>query len=340
MRSVTKKQLIIGFVLLFVGVLIFSVTMSILGWKFTKLDKEETQMQGTEIRSPFQNIVIKSGEADIELIAADAYTVKVECNEKKNYTEYITVEGDTLIIESKDTRAWYEKLFSFTTPVIRVYLPRGEYGTLTVENDTGDFKSSGAFVFESIAIKQNTGDVSLASSAHGAITIHLSTADAKLHDISAGAVSVTTSTGDICLATVECPGAIDLYLTTGECELSSLRCDTLSAKTGTGDIDVSKVRATTITIAVDTGEVELSDAIATGTLTVTSDTGDVSLDASDAGEIFITTKTGDIQGTLLTEKIFLIVPGTGRVDVPKTVSGGRCELETETGNIIISIKTT
>ena len=70
---------------------------------------------------------------------------------------------------------------------------------------------------------------------------------------------------------------------------------------------------------------------------VTRTTGYVKLDGCDASEIVIKTDTGDVTGTLLTEKVFIAHTDTGRVKVPNTTSGGRCEITTDTGNIKITI---
>ena len=47
---------------------------------------------------------------------------------------------------------------------------------------------------------------------------------------------------------------------------------------------------------------------------------------------------GDVVGTLLTAKIFIPSSSSGDVEVPKTVTGGRCEIVTDTGDIRISLK--
>jgi len=49
------------------------------------------------------------------------------------------------------------------------------------------------------------------------------------------------------------------------------------------------------------------------------------------------TDTGDIRGSLLSSKVFLADSGTGKVDVPKTVTGGKCQVHTDTGDIKITI---
>ena len=49
------------------------------------------------------------------------------------------------------------------------------------------------------------------------------------------------------------------------------------------------------------------------------------------------TNTGNITGTLVTDKVFLAHTDTGRIRVPTTTTGGRCELTTDTGNILLDI---
>ena len=87
-----------------------------------------------------------------------------------------------------------------------------------------------------------------------------------------------------------------------------------------------------------TGDITLKNVIATEKFSIETDTGDVRFESSDAAEIFIETDTGDIIGSLLTDKIFITHTDTGRVDVPKTVTGGRCEIITDTGDIVLKIK--
>lgn len=61
-------------------------------------------------------------------------------------------------------------------------------------------------------------------------------------------------------------------------------------------------------------------------------------DGSDAAEIYVRTSTGSVKGTLLSEKVFITETSTGSVSVPKTVTGGKCEIRTSTGDIQIEIR--
>ena len=77
--------------------------------------------------------------------------------------------------------------------------------------------------------------------------------------------------------------------------------------------------------------------IAAETFSIERNTGDVSFDGSDATEIFVKTTTGQVKGSLLTDKVFVAQTDTGHVDVPKTTTGGRCEITTDTGNVEIEL---
>ena len=92
-----------------------------------------------------------------------------------------------------------------------------------------------------------------------------------------------------------------------------------------------------ISLKTDTGNILLDNIIATGKLATETETGNVNFEACDASEVFIKTDTGNVKGNLLTDKVFITNTDTGNVDVPKTVSGGKCEVVTDTGNIKITI---
>ena len=81
----------------------------------------------------------------------------------------------------------------------------------------------------------------------------------------------------------------------------------------------------------------MKDVIAANRFSIERSTGDVKFTRCDAAEIFVKTNTGNVTGSLLTDKVFLTDTDTGSVTVPKTATGGRCEIETDTGNIKIEI---
>jgi len=77
--------------------------------------------------------------------------------------------------------------------------------------------------------------------------------------------------------------------------------------------------------------------IASNKISIERSTGDVRFDKCDAAEISVDTDTGDVRGSLLSDKIFFVETDTGKVRVPRSETGGRCEIETDTGNVTIEI---
>lgn len=73
-------------------------------------------------------------------------------------------------------------------------------------------------------------------------------------------------------------------------------------------------------------------------LSINGSTGNIEIAEDFSFEsIDISISTGDVKGSLRSERIFLVETDTGKTDVPKTVSGGKCEIKTNTGNVQITI---
>ncbi|MBO7292438.1 MAG: DUF4097 family beta strand repeat protein, partial [Clostridia bacterium] len=104
------------------------------------------------------------------------------------------------------------------------------------------------------------------------------------------------------------------------------------------DTGLADVTCANLTSTGSTGGIEMENVIASGKMSITRSTGDVEFYSCDAAEIFMKTTTGDIEGSLLTDKIFMTKSSTGAIEVPRTTSGGVCDITTSTGDIEIEIE--
>ena len=252
-----------------------------------------------EIHQDYQNISIITSTADIIFAPSASGTSLVSCYEQKNMKHAVSVNNGTLTIQVVDTRRWYEfPAIAFHTPKITVYLPQEEYGALF--------------------LKSSTGDVTLNISARDEVKIKTDTGNISVEDISAGELELSAATGKIAVSNVDCKDDVSIRVNTGKTTLTDVTCKELASEGDTGDIILKNV-------------------IALEEFSISTDTGDVRFDHSDAAEIFVETDTGNVTGTLLSHKIFIVETDTGHIDVPKTVTGGRCEIETDTGDIKITI---
>lgn len=310
--------LIVAVALILLGVAVFANAMNGLQWDFSKLSTEEYQTNEYALTQPFQNITVSTDTADVIFVKAIDGKATVTCHEHENEKHTVEIVDGTLMVQLSESKNWHDYIGIYTgTPKITVSLPGEQYGALSVRTSTGDVQIPKNFKFESMDVTGSTGDISSAASVSGNVQIETSAGDIHLQDISASTLKLTVSTGDI--------------------ELANIHCQAVITQGDTGSISLENTAATeNLSIARTTGDVELTGCN-TAQLFVKTDTGDVELQRSDAGEIFIETNTGDVKGSLLTEKIFIANSDTGRIDVPKTTAGGKCEITTETGDVQIKI---
>lgn len=300
--------------LLVAGIILGACVLSAGGW-----EQKEMETSTYEISEVFRHISVNTKTADVELALAEDGQCKVVCRDAEKLRHSVKVEGDTLTLQVNDTRKWYDYIgIHLQKPSVTIYLPAGEYGTLAIENNTGDVKIFPQGSFESIDVSSHTGSVDNAASAKKHIRLHTTTGHIYAHNLSAEKVEISATTGKISIWDAEVAGALVCEISTGMTVIKDTRCLNL---TTTGD----------------TGDLRMENVIATGKFSIERDTGDVQLTDCDAGEICIETDTGDVWGNLLSEKIFDAETDTGKVRVPDTTTGGTCKITTDTGDILITV---
>ena len=311
-----KKLLIIAAALVLIGAILCVASAAALHFDLTGLDTGTYETNTYAVTDAFRSISLELSVEKLVFRPSDDGRCKVVCFEEANRRHEVAVTGGTLTVSAPEARNTGRFLFHFKTPEITVYLPERAYADLRIVTHTGDIAIPADFSFDSIAVRGSTSDVSCLASAKGGIGIALSTGDITLSSVEAGALELEVSTGTIRAAAVRCGGDVSIRVETGKTKLQDVTCRSLVSEGSTGDITLDNV-------------------LAADTISVTRSTGDVEFNASDAGTVLVQTSTGDVTGSLRTEKVFLTETDTGKVDVPKSITGGRCEVRTETGKILL-----
>jgi DUF4097 and DUF4098 domain-containing protein YvlB len=338
MSKALKIWFLVGAALILVGGLIFICCLAIGGWNITSISDTSYETTVYEFTEDVSNILIHGDTADIKFAPSGDQKIKVECLESKNESYSVTVTDGTLNIQSRDS-AWYNDItfFSFTSPKITVYLPQGEYNSLTIKSDTGDIEVAKEFSFASIDIDESTGDVACYVSASEFTKIKATTGKVHVENTTTGALDLSVSTGSVSIKDVTCYGDVKVGVSTGKVHLTNFSCNNLVSNGDTGDIFLKNVTvAEELSVERSTGDVAFDGSYAEK-LAIKTDTGDVSFDRSDAAELYVKTDTGSVTGSLLTRKVFLVRSNTGKITVPDFITGGRCEITTDTGDIIITV---
>lgn len=298
MRSSQRIWLLAAAALIAIGVLLFTVGMAANHWEFSKLDTVKHETYDYEIGEAFQNIAIHTRTADIRFAVSET-GCKVVCEDDETLRHSVEVRNGTLTINAAEIRQCGAPFGIYiTSPKLTVYLPEAQYASLRIQESTGSIEIPAEFRFEEAYLSLSTGDVNFSASVRGDTEIR-------------------TSTGGIHVKSTDV-GSLTLSVTTGEVTVSDVNCKCLESSGSTGDILLKNVNAEE-------------------KITIERSTGDVRLDASDAAALSVKTGTGSVSGTLLSDKIFLTQSASGSVRVPKTTTGGSCEITTSTGDIELEI---
>ncbi len=319
MKMTEKGWRKMGVSLVGVGLLVFVAAMLVLGFDFSKLSTMRYETNTYEISGDFSSIAINTDTTTIDFMLSKDESCQMVCYENEKVKHSATVKDGTLTIDAVDTRKWYDYIgLSFGTPHMTVYLPKAQYASLLVTGSTGNINIPKDFAFETVDLSVSTGQVACYASAAEGMKIETSTGAIRVENVSVGALDLSVTTGSVKVSSIHCEGDVNIAVSTGKAELTDVSCKGLISRGKTGDIILKNV-------------------IASDSISVKRSTGSVIFDGSDAAKIDVETSTGAVKGTLLSAKIFFAESKTGSIHVPKTATGGTCEIKTSTGNIQIEI---
>ena len=319
MRKATKIWLITAAALVVLGAVLFTAVMTKYQWNFTMLSTVQYESRTFAVNEKFSGISVTTDAEDIAFVPSPDGTCKVACMEDGSLTHTVSVQDGKLIIKTVDNRKWYEHIvLSAGSLKLTVYLPCGEYGALSIQSGAGDVEIPKDFAFERMDISGSSGNVTNHASVSQAMKITTGSGDIRVEQVHAHSMDLSLSTGDATVASVTCAGDIKINSSTGDTDITNTQCKNVISDANTGDISLNNI-------------------LATEKFSIERSSGDVIFDDCDAGEIFVKTGTGDVTGSLLSEKVFLAESSTGDIRVPKSITGGTCEITTSSGDIDIEI---
>ena len=223
----------------------------------------------------------------------------------------------------------------------------------TVKYQTNTYSVSQKF--RNITIDTDTADITFLPSADGECKVICFEETKVKHSVEADGTTLTVKAFDqrkwydyigIYLdspkITVYLPktqyGALFVKESTGDVTVpENFSFDNIKMVLDTGNVNCSASIRGAVNIKTDTGNVKLNGCDS-DKIYIETNTGDVKLKGCDADEIYIETDTGNVTGSLLSEKVFITETDTGKINVPKTVNGGKCEIKTDTGDINIKLR--
>lgn len=319
MKKSSKIFVLIASILLIMGSIIFVKALADNNWKFNSLGTSKFVENTYEFEDDISSIVIDSDTSDIKLEKSNDGINRVVCYGPEKLIHDVSLNESTLKVITHNESKWYDNIFSFGEYKITVYLVNNELDLLDIDESTGDIDITSNFSFKTVDIEASTGDVKINSCIVDELKISLDTGDITVNKITSNNANLEVSTGMISVSELECKGYLSIKVSTGKTIISNCEAKEFSS---TGS----------------TGSIYLNEFIVKEKISIVRDTGDVIFSKMDGGEILIKTDTGKVSGSLLSDKVFIIETDTGRKEYPKTTTGGRCEITTDTGDIIITIE--
>ncbi|MBE6634635.1 MAG: DUF4097 domain-containing protein [Ruminococcaceae bacterium] len=293
MKKIIMISLIVAASLLLVGGLIFLVLSLNADSIFSVTLTERTQ----DIPEGITSIEVDTEVYDIEVVrASDKPFLKV--NENSRRPVMIYTSGTSLVIEEMEDESiagFFARAFSRIKDCrITLYIPDTEFDLFDISTETGNIAIEDSFKAKKTELESETGNITLTGASTGALDISTETGNILIDSVTALAAEIETDTGNI--------------------SLIDSSAESLNAESDTGNLSISN------------SSVQKSTDISTAT-------GNVTLNVFSSAGITVETDTGDVSGRLSCEMIFYARSTTGKVSVPKSTSGGLCDIRSATGDI-------
>lgn len=327
-----KFWLTLASVLVILGLILFIGVMAENGWDFSKLAMVKYESVTKEIDESFIGIYIEGDTEDVRILPSEDGKCRIEFYEADDERHSVEIKDGILTVSKKRNVKWYSRLFCFQRAKITLYLPSDMYESLTVDIATGD-------VDIKVGEKEKTGCVQIGGDTYfNNIKINVTTGDIYCSAYSLGNLEITATTGNVAVEKSRAK-TLDITLTTGNASLNEVMYteDVFIDRT-TGDVKIKYSECRSLTLTGTTGKTEINGSYVHGRFESVCTTGNTYVSHFDASEIKIESTTGDVTASFYTEKIVYATATTGKIDVPKSTSGGLCEITTTTGDITVTIE--
>ncbi len=276
MRTAKKNAILIAVILIAVGLFISFGSFLAMGFDINKMNTMDFVTNTYSVDEKFSNISVKGAECDVRLVPSEDAACRVVCNEGDKISHSVTVEDDTLVIERKDNREWYEHIGIYWGGMeIVVYLPQDEYEAIHVLSVSGDIDIPKEFSFSEAKIDNTSGDVSFSAPVKNELSVKTVSGDMELTNIECQSVTATSTSGEIVFSKVTAQENIHIESVSGDVEL--LKCDAGSIWIKTTSGEVSGTLCTEKKFIVDTvsGDVDVPKSTYGGKCEIKTTSGDV-----------------------------------------------------------------
>ena len=276
--SKTNISIIVSLILVAVGLISFSVVMTVNGWNFDLLNTVNYETNVYELTEDFSSVNINTVTTDIEFISSNSDKAKVVIFEEENVNHIVKVENGELKIDYSSDKKWYENIqIDFKSKKISVYLPQNTYNELKINSTTSDVYIKDVN-FCKVNVILTTGDIKISNvNVLDDAYLKVTTGDIEVKDLNCKNFTSLGTTGDIELETLIASQKIVIERDTGDVEFSGIDASDIKIKTTTGDVEGSVLSEMNFIASATTGDVNVPNTTSGGRCEVRTTTGDINI---------------------------------------------------------------
>ncbi len=270
--------ILVAAALIILGAAIAVVSLSQVGWDFSRQSTVKMREMTHLMETPFQSIEVDVTTADIHVFRSPDDTCRVHTYEQELLPIRVAVENGCLQIRQEDTREWYDHIGIFTqNSKVEIALPEAVYEILRLELTTGDVLISEDLQFRSVTVDLTTGDVDSKAQVTELLGVHATTGDVRVAaGTSEADLIIRLTTGDITVQDTVCR-SMTLKATTGDMQLELCDAGTIQAQSTTGDFSAMLLSPKEFRASTTTGDVRVPDDGPGGVCDVQTTTGDITI---------------------------------------------------------------
>ena len=276
--SKTNISIIVSLILVAVGLISFSVVMTVNGWNFDLLNTVNYETNVYELTEDFSSVNINTVTTDIEFISSNDDKVKVVIFEEENVNHLVKVENGELKIDYSSDKRWYENIqIDFKSKKISVYLPKNTYNELKINSSTSDVYIKD-LNFNKVNVILTTGDIKISNvNVLEDAYLKVTTGDIEVKDLNCKNFTSLGTTGDIELETLIASQKIVIERDTGDVDFSGVDASDIKIITTTGDVEGSVLSEMNFIASATTGDVNVPETTTGGRCEVKTTTGDINI---------------------------------------------------------------
>lgn len=338
MSKAKKVAVIVAISCIAAGIAITTAVMAVVNFDFSRLSTTRYETVTHQVEEPFDHIDIQA-DCGVRLLPAEDGECKVVCAETEKITHTVRVENNALVVRRNDNRPWYQRIgFDWGDASITVYLPERAYQDLTLNGGSGGITVPEGFGFHRANVSTASGAIHFAGTVENSLTAKTTSGALSVSNQAGGELIVQSTSGNITLTNSKVR-ALQANCTSGNIDLTSVTAEkNISVVCTSGNVKAEGVTGGTIAGKSQSGKIHFANVTVKGDMVLETTSGDIWLEESDASHLQIQSTSGNVNGTLLSEKIFIPRTTSGTIDVPDSApSAGICEITTTSGDIRLSV---